>query len=115
MDSIFVYKNNLVYNPSNLLFTIVQDSIRFTVLKSLAVYREENYIGIYRIVEKNVFAAGKLTEMLSLLVFGSKLEEGLKELKTIKVKGRMSDKTKMAFICLEHIKYEKKYSLQEEA
>jgi len=33
----------------------------------------------------------------------------------MKIKGRMSDKTKMAFICLEHIKYEKKYSLQEKS
>ena len=53
--------------------------------------------------------------MLSFLVFGSLISEGIKDLKAMKIKGRMSDKTKMAFICLEHIKYEKKYSLQEKS
>lgn len=112
MDSIYVKKEHLVYNPYNLLFTIVQESIRFKRFKLLAVYREGEYLGTYRLVEKNVFAAGKLSKMLSFLVFGSLLSEGIKDLKAMKIKGRMSDKTKMAFICLERTDYQDKFSLK---
>ncbi|PSR55768.1 hypothetical protein AHMF7605_20805 [Adhaeribacter arboris] len=110
MDSIFVYKNQLVYNPSNLLFTIVQDSIRFERFKLLAIYMEGDYLGTYRIIEKNVFPVYKLSKMLSLLIFGSMLTLGTKALRTMRIKGRMSDNTKMALICLQFIEYQEKYT-----
>ncbi|QMU30582.1 hypothetical protein [Adhaeribacter radiodurans] len=110
MDSIYVYKDHLVYNPSNLLFTIVQDSIRFERFKIIAIYLEGDYIGTYRIVEKEVFSVGELSKMLSYLIFGSLLSLGIKSLKDLRIKGRLSDKTKMAFVCLQFIEYQKKYS-----
>ncbi len=71
---------------------------------------EGDYLGTYRIIEKDVFAVDEFPKMLSFLIFGSMLSLGLKDLKAMKIKGRMSGKTRMAFICLKFVEYRNKYS-----
>jgi len=113
MDSIDVFKEHIVFNHYNpLAFVIQQESIRFEQFKTIAVYRENNYLGTYRIVWKRPFTVRKLSEIVSLLFFGCRREDGIKELKKISIKGRISDNSKMAILCLEKVGYDKKYEIK---
>src|SRR5688500_14637562 len=100
MDSITITINQTVANNHGLLFTIVQDSIRFERMKRFAIYDDRKFLGVYSLGSKVVFQIGELPRMISNLIFGSHETEGIKELKKFKVKGRISGKTEMALICL---------------
>lgn len=111
MDSITITINQSPCNSHGLLFTIVQNSIRFERMKRLAVYDDKRFLGIHSIVAKDVFHLGELPRMISMLVFGCHESEGVKMLRKFKVKGKISDNTEMALIALAFQKLDPKHEL----
>ena len=110
MDSVDVYREHIVcrHNDS-LVFIIQQNSIRFEIMKRLALYVEGDYMGVYRVVHKKPFKIRTLTDIASLLFMGVRKAEGVRELLKYRIKGRISENTDMAFICLSWENYELKY------
>lgn len=110
MDYIEVYKEHVVYSMANdIIFTIQQNSIRFEILKPIAVYIEGKYLGTYKVADKEVFKVKDISRIHSLQFFGCRKPQGIIELKKLPVKGIMSNNTDMAIIALHKWKYEEKY------
>ena len=103
-DSITVFEGFLV--KGELLFAIVQDSIRFEKFKILVIRCDNDthrgeYLGTYRVVSKSVFRLKSISKMISLMFFGVHEEEGKRRLRGFKVKGKKSDEMKFAIVCFE--------------
>lgn len=113
MDSVDVYREQIVFrHADSLVFIIQQNSIRFEKMKKLALYVEGEYMGVYNIVHKHPFKIKNLTDIASLIFLGLRRTDGIKELLKYKIKGRISEHTQMAFICLAWDNYDPLYNVK---
>lgn len=113
MDSVDVYREHIVWrHTDSLVFIIQQESIRFEIMKKLALYVEGDYMGVHKVVHKHPFKIKDLPDFASLLFFGARKADGIKELLKYRIKGRISENTRMAFICLTWENYDPKYDIK---
>jgi len=113
MDSVDVYREHIISRHTDpLVFIIQQNSIRFEIMKQLALYVEGKYMGVYKVVHKKPFKIKSLTDIASLLFMGIRKADGVRELLKYRIKGRISENTIMAFICLSFENYDPKYDVK---
>lgn len=107
-----MYKEHVVYSTANnIIFTILQKSPRFELLKCIAVYIERKYLGTYRIADREIFRVKDLSEIHSLQFFGQRKPQGILELKKLSIKGTMSDNTEMVIVALEWMRFDEKHNI----
>jgi hypothetical protein len=94
------------WTANDLLFTIVQDSIRFEKFKEFAIYKKNDYLGKYKVVDKSIFKAKNISNMLSLMAFGVNKEFAQEFLKNKPFKGRFSHEASFALVCLTYEGYD---------
>jgi hypothetical protein len=112
-DSLHFIDANEFWMSHNMIFCIEQDSIRFEKFKEFAIYWKNNqYLGRYRVVDKSTFKAKNISNLLSLMAFGENKDYAFNHLRKKRFKGRLSDASKFALICMTWIGYDQRNEIK---
>jgi hypothetical protein len=112
-DSLHFTDANEFWLSHNMIFCIEQDSIRFEKFKEFAIYWKNNqYLGRYRVVDKHSFKAKNISNLLSLMAFGENKQYAFSHLRKKRFKGRLSDSSYFALVCLTWIGYDQRNEIK---
>ena len=111
LDSISI-EGNAIYTDVDTIGVILQNSIRYEKFKQFAVYRGQQYLGIFECCTKSVYTAEKFPEPLARLVFGSHTKAVQTILNNIHRKGLFSPKSEFCLIVLFRVGYDKKHEIK---
>jgi hypothetical protein len=112
-DSLHFIDGNDFWMSNNMIFCIEQDSIRFEKFKEFAIYWKNNqYLGRYRVVDKSTFKAKNISNLLSLMAFGEIKQYSFSHLRKKRFKGALSDASKFALICFTWIGYDQRNEIK---